>query len=121
MGIITDVQSSKISLGVPDEADAADTKVDFWPVLVAEMKAWFFYSFNGKRLSSIIHFTVERGGMACPSSQIHNFLHVRSAECRISGITRSSSQNERTSWSGTKGLCSRNIHEEGRRPKAGRK
>lgn len=29
MGIITDVQSSKISLGVPDEADAADTKVDF--------------------------------------------------------------------------------------------
>lgn len=36
MGIIADVQSSKISLSIPNEADAADTKLKFWPVLMAE-------------------------------------------------------------------------------------
>lgn len=36
MGLIADVQSSEI---VPDEADAADFKLMFWPVLMAE-QSW---------------------------------------------------------------------------------
>lgn len=39
MGIIADVQSSKISLSAPSEADAADSKLMFWPVLTAE-QSW---------------------------------------------------------------------------------
>lgn len=39
MGIIADVQSSKVSLSVPNEADAADTKLMFRPVLKRAIKA----------------------------------------------------------------------------------